>query len=99
MPDKTLHFQGDLRLQERNGEWYIEDRQSGDLSGPVNIGNLNPNSITTQELSVSDLLNVTPKGTAPSSPSTDDIYLDDGTNTSDSTVGFRYYDGSAWIDL
>lgn len=68
-------------------------------SETINPHTVNASVTDSQELFVSDLLNVTPKSTTPSSPSTNDIYLDDGTNTSDSVVGFRYYDGSAWIDL
>lgn len=35
----------------------------------------------------------------PSNPSTGKMYLDDGSNTSDGTPGFRIWDGSNWIDL
>lgn len=45
MADKTLHFQGDLHLQERNGEWYIENRETGNLSGPLNLGSIDVQSI------------------------------------------------------
>lgn len=54
MADKTLHFQGDLHLQERNGEWYIENRETGDVSGPVNIGELKSDVVDAQELSTKD---------------------------------------------
>jgi len=37
--------------------------------------------------------------TPPTSPSEEDLYLDDGTNTSSGTLGFRRYDGSAWEDF
>lgn len=45
MPDKTLHFKGDLRLQERNGEWFVEDRSTGNLAGPVNLGELDADAV------------------------------------------------------
>lgn len=44
-------------------------------------------------------LNITPRSTAPSSPNTNSIYLDDGTNTKSGNLGFRLYNGSAWEDL
>ena len=44
-------------------------------------------------------LNITERSTEPSSPSTNDIYLDDGTNTGASDPGFRRYTGSTWEDV
>ena len=43
--------------------------------------------------------NMTAASSEPSTPSTGDVYLDDGSNRSDTYYGFRYYDGSNWIDL
>lgn len=37
--------------------------------------------------------------TPPSSPQEGRVYLDDGTNTPDGKPGFRYFDGSGWIEL
>lgn len=37
--------------------------------------------------------------TPPENPSSGIIYLDDGTNRDDGKPGFRYYDGSSWINL
>lgn len=37
--------------------------------------------------------------TPPTSPTTNDVYLDDGTNTGAGEVGWRYYNGSAWVDV
>lgn len=45
------------------------------------------------------LLNMTPQDSTPAGPTEDDIYLDDGTNTSDSNRHFRQYDGSSWVDI
>ena len=39
------------------------------------------------------------RSTPLTNPDLNDIYLDDGTNRADGTPGFRYYDGSNWIDL
>lgn len=35
----------------------------------------------------------------PTEPNTGSVYLDDGTNTGDSTPAYRYYDGTVWHDL
>lgn len=63
----------------------------GDLSGT--------NSISPNTASISQVLNMPAKSSTPGSPSQGDIYTDDGTNTSSGNTGFRYYDGSAWVDL
>ena len=42
---------------------------------------------------------MTPQSSEPSSPSENDVYLDDGTNTASGALGFRRYDGSAWEDF
>ena len=39
------------------------------------------------------------KNTAPNNPSEQDVYLDDGTNRTDGTPGFRFFNGTDWIDL
>ena len=43
--------------------------------------------------------NITERATAPSSPVTQDIYLDDGTNTATGNPLFRRYTGAAWEDI
>ena len=35
----------------------------------------------------------------PDNPQEGRVYLDDGSNRGDSSPGFRYYDGSKWLDL
>ena len=37
--------------------------------------------------------------TPPNNPVIGRVYLDDGSNRGDSSPGFRYYDGSKWLDL
>ncbi len=44
-------------------------------------------------------LNLTERSTAPSSPASNDVYLDDGTNTASGNPSFRRYTGSAWEDI
>lgn len=44
-------------------------------------------------------LNITERSAAPSSPTTGDIYLDDGTNTASTTPGWRRYTGAVWEDV
>lgn len=46
-----------------------------------------------------NIWNITPQSTAPSSPATNDIYLDDGTNTTSTNPWFRQWNGSSWDDL
>lgn len=56
-------------------------------------------SISPGSVSIGSVLNMPAVSSAPGSPSAGDIYVDDGTNTSSGSTGFRYYDGSAWVDL
>lgn len=44
-------------------------------------------------------LNLTERSTAPSSPSSNDIYLDDGTNTDSGNPSLRRYTGAGWEDV
>lgn len=64
------------------------------VSAVNNASSINPSSV-----SLSGVLNMPAKSSAPGSPSQGDIYVDDGTNTSSGSVGLRYYDGSAWVGL
>jgi len=45
-------------------------------------------------LPITEMLNATPAGSVEGT-----VYLDDGTNTEDGTPGFRYFDGTEWIQL
>jgi hypothetical protein len=44
-------------------------------------------------------LNVTERATAPSNEVTNDIYLDDGSNTASGDPGWRRYNGATWEDI
>ncbi len=44
-------------------------------------------------------LNVTARSAAPTSPVTNDIYLDNGTNTASGEPGWRAYNGTSWDDV
>jgi len=80
----------------------------GDPNGPQGVSGLNgsngpqgpqgaqgPQGITgSTGLGIQRMLAV-----APLSPSQHDIYLDSGANRADGNPGFRYYNGSTWIDL
>lgn len=35
----------------------------------------------------------------PTNPDQSEVYIDDGTNRADGRPGFRFYDGTSWIDL
>lgn len=39
------------------------------------------------------------RSSVPNSPQLHDIYLDSGANRTDGNPGFRYYNGSSWVDL
>ena len=43
--------------------------------------------------------NVTARSTPPTNPTIEDIYLDDGTNTTSGDPGWRRYNGTAWEDV
>ena len=55
-------------------------------------GNAGPPGVT--GLPVVPILSV-----EPSIPEIHQVYMDDGSNTENGEAGFRYYDGSSWIDL
>ena len=44
-------------------------------------------------------INITARSSAPNTPVTGDVYLDDGTNTQSGNRGWRVYTGSAWVDI
>jgi len=44
-------------------------------------------------------LNITERSAEPTTPSSNDIYLDDGTNTSSGNPSFRRYTGATWEDI
>lgn len=44
-------------------------------------------------------LRMTERSTEPSSPTSGDMYLDDGSNTASGNLGWRRYDGTAWEDV
>ena len=81
------------------------------MSNTVTINNKTPNVATViavnippdKALNFGSLVtlfkSMTPQSSAPSSPTTNDIYLDDGTNTASATLGFRRYNGSSWVDF
>ena len=48
-------------------------------------------------LSGAESLNMT--DIIPSNPEVEDIYIDDGTNRLDGVPGFRFFDGTNWIDI
>ncbi len=61
-------------------------------NGNVGIGT----AIPARKLHVSNAIRLAPLSSPPSSPAIGDIYMDDGTNTSDGTPKLRVYDGTTW---
>lgn len=57
------------------------------------------NKVTIPDNATEGALNLTERSTVPSTPATDDIYLDDGTNTLNGNPSLRRYTGSVWEDI
>ena len=62
------------------------------FNGNVGIGTNAP----ARKLHVSDAMRLEPLSAAPSSPATGDMYMDDGTNTSNGNPKLMVYDGTTW---
>jgi hypothetical protein len=62
------------------------------FNGDVGIGTNTP----ARKLHVTDAMRLDPLSTAPSSPATGDMYMDDGTNTSTGNPKLMVYDGTTW---
>lgn len=73
---------------------------TGDVVGTSDTQSLS-NKTVTDILTFSGVTpwNITEQSAEPGGPSSGDIYLDDGTNTSSGNAGFRHYNGSSWEDL
>lgn len=56
-------------------------------------------TLTVSDSATDAPFHLTERSTAPSSTSTGDIYLDDGSNTGSGDVGFRHYNGTSWEDV
>ena len=67
--------------------------------GTVITDRLPPNAALDMGSLVVMFKNMTPSAVAPSSPSEDDVYLDDGTNTVGGDPNFRRWTGTEWLDF
>lgn len=52
-----------------------------------------------KDSAVNPPLNVTARSTPPTNPTIEDVYLDDGTNTTSGDPGWQRYNGTAWEDV
>lgn len=89
--------QGELNTHEGNAAAHhtkTPEFTNADAVSAINGADITPNSV-----GIATVLNMPATATAPASPTAGDIYVDDGTNTTSGSTGFRYYDGSAWVDL
>ena len=70
------------------------------FNGQVGIGSY-PNTAQFEIADDADdpPMNITERSSAPTTPSANDIYLDDGTNTASGNPGWRRYTGAAWEDI
>lgn len=58
-----------------------------------------PAYLTITDSATTSPFNVTERSAAPSAPSAQDVYLDDGTNTASGNPGWRRYTGAVWEDV
>jgi len=65
------------------------------FGGKVGIGITMP----TRELSLDGVMHLRPRSTEPSNPQDGDLYMDDGTHTSDGTPKVRVYANGSWHEL
>ena len=50
-------------------------------------------------ISTTGFMNVAARSATPTTPSTNDIYIDDGTNTGHSGIGLMQWNGASWFDF
>lgn len=81
--------------------YYTKTEVDASVAGRVSTtgGDTMEPKLTISDSATTAPLNVTERSTAPSSPATGDVYLDDGTNTGSGNAGWRRYNGSAWEDV
>lgn len=104
--DPLIYGEFDNAVVRINGELQVDDPSSTGYALPSGQGSegqflkTNADGTTEWATTISDIINLTPLNTEPSSPSAGDVYLDDGTNTG-TGVGpkLRFYDGVFWINL
>jgi|GEM_PF-5272191 len=91
--DNTLHL-GDVGNTfdgirfHAGGSWRMRLTPNGFLGIGV--------AIPARTLHVKDVMRLDPQSSSPASPSTGDMYMDDGTNTSTGNPKLMVYDGTTW---
>ena len=74
---------------------YVGAGNKSYFGGKVGVGITNPE----RELDIDGVMHLRPRDTEPANPSDGDIYMDDGTNTSDHKPKLRVYADGAWHEL
>lgn len=69
------------------------------ITGELGTLNENGSSVFEQEIAASIPFRLSAQSSAPTGTAAGDIYLDDGTNTSNLAVGLRKYSGTQWQTL
>ncbi len=83
---------GTATIPAGNFSLYNASTRDSYFNGNVGIGTTAP----ARKLHVSEAMRLEPLSTAPAAPSTGDMYMDDGTNTSDGNPKLMVYDGTTW---
>lgn len=73
---------------------------TGNVVGTTDSQNLSGKTVTdVLTFSGTKFANLVMTGTAPGTPATGDVYLDDGTNTGSGDPSLKRWNGSAWVDI
>lgn len=78
------------------GSYLVRDNGDGTFE-IINTSNSQSILVDGNQMLI-DTGNMNIKSTAPSSPSSGDMYIDDGTNTASGNLSLRIYDGTSWVD-
>lgn len=86
-------------LNTHKGNASAHHSKTPEFTNSDAIAAINGSDITPNSVGIATVLNMPAASSAPASPTAGDIYVDDGTNSTSGSTAFRYYDGSAWVDL
>lgn len=90
---------GNIQIKDNSGVAEIRDSSDSAYANFVAEDIQVEGQLTVSDDSVLSPLNLTERSSPPSSPSLNDMYLDDGTNTASGKPNFFRYNGSLWEEL
>jgi hypothetical protein len=80
--------------------WHAVNSQGTEMGGPGASNDFQlDRQLVIEDSATRPPMNITQRSSVPSSPTTGDIYLDDGTNCGGGDACFRRYTGAAWEEL